>query len=107
MQQKGIGFLHGESQRQYEWIKKAEKEGQKIKGISYSALRYLYLLSITDSQIPNQYKTQYNYFLNKIDEVPSSLDMQEKALAAVILKQAGKTKAAYEYMLTIVGRSKR
>ncbi|NLI37703.1 MAG: alpha-2-macroglobulin [Bacteroidales bacterium] len=101
MQQKGIGFLHGESQRQYEWIKKAEKEGQKIKGISYSTLRYLYLLSITDSQIPNQYKTQYNYFLNKIDEVPSSLDMQEKALAAVILKQADKTKAANEYMASI------
>lgn len=101
MQQKGIDFLHGESQRHYEWIKKAEKEGQKIKGISYSTLRYLYLLSITDSQIPNQYKTQYNYFLNKIDEVPSSQDMQEKALAAVILKQAGKTKAANEYMASI------
>lgn len=101
MQQKGIDFLHGESQRQYEWIKKAEKEGQKIKGISYSTLRYLYLLSITDSQIPNQYKTQYNYFLNKIDEVPSSQNMQEKALAAVILKQAGKTKAANEYMTSI------
>lgn len=101
MQQKGIGFLHGESQRHYEWIKKAEKEGQKIKGISYSTLRYLYLLSITDSQIPNQYKTQYNYFLNKIDEVPSSQDMQEKALAAIILKQAGKTKVADEYMASI------
>lgn len=101
MQQRGIGFLHQESQRQYEQIKKAEKEGQKIKGISYSALRYLYLLSITDSQIPNQYKTQYNYFLNKIDEVPSSQDMQEKALAAVILKQVGKTKAANEYMASI------
>jgi hypothetical protein len=49
MEVNGMNFLHKASQERYEWIKKAEKEGQKIKGISYSALRYLYLVAITDN----------------------------------------------------------
>lgn len=101
MQQKGIDYLNKQSQKHYEWLKKAEKEGQKIKGVSYSTLRYLYIIGITGSKIPSQYQTQYNYFLNKVDEVPTSQDMQEKSLAAIILSKAGKDKAAKEYMASL------
>lgn len=101
MQQKGINYLHKESQKRYEWIKNAEKRGQKIKGVSYPTLRYLYIIAITNSTVPNQYQTQYNYFLNKVNEIPASQDMQEKSLAAIILSKAGKDKIANEYMASL------
>lgn len=101
MQAKGINFLHQASQKRYEYIKKAEREGQKIKGVSYATLRYLYLVAITDAKVPSSYQTQYNYFLSKVNEEPKSQDMQEKAIAAVVLSKAGKAKAANEYMASL------
>jgi hypothetical protein len=51
--------------------------------------------------VPAKYQTAYNYFLSKVNEVPTSQDMQEKSLAAIILNKAGKTKAATEYMASL------
>jgi hypothetical protein len=101
MQSNGFSFLHKESQEEYRLIRKAEREGQKIKGISYSALRYLYLIAITGENIPSEYRAAYNYFLSKVNEVPTSQDMQEKSLAAIVLKKAGKNKAADEYIQSL------
>jgi hypothetical protein len=101
MQSRGLAFLHSESQKEYELLRKAEKEGQKIKGVSYSTLRYLYLIAITGEKVPAKYQTAYNYFLAKVNEVPASQDMQEKSLAAIVLAKAGKKAAANEYMQSL------
>ncbi len=106
MHGKGLAFMHNEAQKEYDWIM---KEKVKTKGVSYFILKYLYLVTLEAQAngknpadlVPKNRKTMYNFFLNKVAEVPKSQDMQEKSMAAVILKAHGKQKLADEYMQSI------
>ncbi len=106
MHSKGLAYMHNEAQKEYDWIM---KEKVKTKGVSYFILKYLYLVALeaqADGKtpadiVPKNRKTMYNFFLNKVAEVPKSQDMQEKSMAAVVLKANGKQKLADEYIQSI------
>ena len=114
MHDKGLNFMHKEIKEVYDEIMK-EKARNRAKGVSYFVLRYLYLVALEAEArsfsegksvrpidlIPSKYTTPYNYFLNKVNEVPRSQDMQEKAMAAIVLQANGKDKAAAEYMQSL------
>lgn len=106
MHSKGMHYMHSQAQKDYDWIK---KEKIKSKGVSYFILKYLYLVALeaqADGKapidiVPKNRQTMYNFFLNKVAEVPKSQDMQEKSMAAVILKANGKQQLADEYIQSI------
>ena len=106
MHSKGMNYMHNQAQEDYDWIK---KEKIKSKGVSYFILKYLYLVALeaqADGKapidiVPKNRHTMYNFFLNKVAEVPKSQDMQEKSMAAVILKANGKQQLADEYIQSI------
>ncbi len=106
MHSKGLAYMHNEAQKEYDWIM---KEKIKTKGVSYFILKYLYLVALEAQAegktpadiVPKNRKIMYNWFLNKVAEVPKSQDMQEKSMAAVVLKANGRQKLADEYIQSI------
>ena len=107
MHQKGMDFMHNQVKKEYDWIM---KEKIKSKGVSYFILKYLYLVALEAQAngvdnpvniVPKNRQKYYNYFLNKVAEAPRSQDMQEKSMAAVVLKANGNMAKANEYMQSI------
>ena len=107
MHKKGLNFMHDQIQDEYDYIRKYKI---KTKGISFFALRYLYLIALEAqvnnvekpvSLVPGNRQKAYNFFLDKVAEAPRSQDMQEKSMAAVILKANGNMTKANEYIQSI------
>ena len=107
MHQKGMDYMHNKVKEEYDWIM---KEKIKSKGVSYFILKYLYLVALEAQAngvdnpvniVPKNRQKYYNYFLNKVAEAPRSQDMQEKSMAAVVLKANGNMAKANEYMQSI------
>ncbi len=102
MQRSAFSFLNKKALEEYKNIRKAEKNGEKIKGLSDEALKYLYLVAISGEKMPladNQ--TAYNYFLSKVGELLTSPSMTRKALAAIVLDKAGRKQEALEFIASL------
>ena len=107
MHQRGMDYMHNQVKEEYDYIM---KEKIKTKGVSYFILKYLYLVALEAQAdgvdnpvniVPKNRQKYYNYFLNKVAEAPRSQDMQEKSMAAVVLKANGNMAKANEYMQSI------
>ena len=102
MQRTALSFLNKEALEEYKNIRKAEKNGDKVKGLSASVLKYLYLIAISGEQIPlAENQTAYNYFLSKVTETLTTRSMTDKALAAIVLEKAGHKKEALEFIASL------
>lgn len=102
MQRTALSFLNKEALEEYKNIRKAEKNGDKVKGLSASALKYIYLIAISGEQIPlAENQTAYNYFLSKVTETLTTRSMTDKALAAIVLEKAGHKKEALEFIASL------
>lgn len=102
MQRSAFSFLNKEALEEYKNIHKAEKNGSKVKGLSASALKYLYLVAISGEKMPladNQ--TAYNYFLSKVGEMLTTPSMADKAVAAIILDKAGRKQEVLEFIASL------
>jgi len=107
MHKKGLEFMHNQAQKEYDEIM---KYNIKVKGVSYFILKYFYLITLEAKAngvtnpvelVPKNRLKMYNWFLEKVAEAPKSQDMQEKAMAAVVLHAHGKQKLTDEYMQSI------
>lgn len=114
MQKNGIKYLGNCAKKEYDRIQEYLRNNPKAKdeGISYAALRYLYILAITytdktydqmlkDKKIDSKYVEAFNYFLKKVNDFPRRWDMQEKAMVAVILSKAQRDREAKEVTQSI------
>lgn len=101
MSRSAFTFLHAQAVDEYNDIRKAEKQGNKAKGISASALEYLYLTAIAGEQIPSKSKEAYTYFLSKVSESITSLSLTQKAQAAVVLQNAKRTAEAKAFIASL------
>ncbi len=102
MQRAAFGFLNKEALEEYKNIRKAEKNGGKMKGLSAAALKYLYLVAISGEKMSladNQ--KAYDYFLSKVGETLTTRSMTDKALAAIVLDKAGRKKEALEFVASL------
>ena len=102
MQRSAFSFLNKEALEEYKNIRKAEKNGEKVKGLSDEALKYLYLVAISGEKMPladNQ--IAYNYFLSKVGETLTSRSMTNKALAAIVLDKAGRKQEALNFIASL------
>lgn len=97
MQQAAFGYLHKEAQAEYRSMLKAEKQGQKVKSLPGSALKYLYLVTFAHEKVPAANQAAVNYFKSKL---PGSLAAQtpvEKAYTVIVL-YGDHTKTAYDFL---------
>ncbi len=101
MQQSAFDFLHSEALQEYKNILKAQKEGHKNTSISNEALKYLYLIAISDEKVPSANDAAYRYFLSKVPSLLTLGSMGDKAMAAIILQKAGRQKEAAEFMSSL------
>lgn len=101
MYNNGFTFLHQEALNEYNSLRKAEQNGSKMKGISGSALQYLYFIALSGETVPKANKAAYDYFLGKIKETIGTQSITEKALAAVILQKAGRTTDAQAFIASL------
>lgn len=101
MQRAAFGFLHKAAIEEYKNIRKTEKNSGTINGLSGAALKYLYLVAISDEKIPADARDAYNYFLSKVDETLTTRSMADKALAAIVLDKAGRTKEAQDFIASL------
>ena len=101
MQRSAFNYLHKEALQEYRSIREAEKNGSKSQGISRSALKYLYLIAISDEKVPTSMKEAYTYFLSRVAPSLSQQSVTEKAWSAIILQKVGKVKEAQEFMASL------
>ena len=101
MQRSAFNYLHKEALQEYRSIREAEKNGSKSQGISRSALKYLYLIAISDEKVPASMKEAYTYFLSRVAPSLSQQSVTEKAWSAIILQKVGKVKEAQEFMASL------
>ena len=114
MQKNGIKYLGNCAKKEYDRIQEYLRNNPKAKdeGISYAALRYLYILAITypdktydqmlkDKKIDSKYVEAFNYFLKKVNDFPRRWDMQEKSMVAIVLSKAQRDKEAKEVAQSI------
>ena len=111
-QNKGIKYLSQCAKKEYDDIQKylSENKNAKIEGISYMALRYLYVLTLTYPDlnfkqildiVGNNYKKPINYFLEKVYQNPTMWDMEEKGMVARVLYKNNKKAEAQEVIRSI------
>ena len=101
MQQTAFGYLHKEALAEYRMMKKAEKEGQKVQGLSGYALKYMYLIAISHQEVPAANKAAYDYFLSKIGGTLASQTAVEKAYSVVVLQYAKRTGEANSFLASL------
>lgn len=101
MQQSAFGYLHRQALEEYKAIRKAEEQGGKQTGLSATTLKYLYLIALSNESVPEDNREAYRYFLGQLPAMLSTINMRDKAMAAVILKQAGQSKQANAFMASL------
>lgn len=101
LQNNAFKYLHKEALEEYKNILKAQKEGAKFTGVSGSILQYLYIIGISEEKVPTANKAAYTYYLSKVPEMLTSPSMETKALAAIVLEQAGRKKEAQQFIASL------
>lgn len=101
MRNKGLGFIYNAIVNEYESLRKQEKEGHKVTTIPYSALRSLYIMSLTGETVPANVKTARQYFLGKLPQSIFGLSVTDKAMAAVVLNKSGRSADAQSFVSSL------
>lgn len=101
MQQAAFGYLHKEALAEYRALKKEEKEGQKVEGLSADALKYMYLIALSGEQVPAVNKAAYNYFLAKVSSTLTSQSVAQKAHSAIVLQYNDRTSEANDFLASL------
>ncbi len=100
LQKSAFGYLHEKALEECKSLcKSGTKEGKGI--LSESAMEYLYLIALSGEEIPAANRKAYDYFLSKVENNLKSGTIMRKAQSAIILKAAGRTKAADEFIASL------
>lgn len=96
---KAIGYLQNEVARQVEQMRQ-----RKESWIGLSTLRYLYLLKESGYQASDRIKDDAAYLVDQLRKQAAGYEVEEKALAALVLQQYGEEKLARELMAQLKPR---
>ncbi len=97
MQTSALNYLEKETRKEYDALRKQEKEGQKVSGVSGAVVDYLYLRALSGSK-PGELET---YFLAKATPMLATASMQVKARLAVAYDKAGNKQEAQRFMTSL------
>ncbi|NDV65556.1 hypothetical protein D0T60_09915 [Bacteroides sp. 224] len=101
MLEEALDFLNRAALKEYKNIKKAEQNGNKVKGISATTLNYLYLQTISGQQVPDDNLEAFYYFIDKIKESIADFSLIDKAHAAIVLSKAKKAEDAKMFIASL------
>lgn len=101
MRRDAFSYLHKEALEEYRNLRKAEKNGARITTLSDGAMQYLYLVALGGEKVPAQNQAARRYFLSKVGGGLAGGTMVYKAQAAIILRAAGRTAEADEFIASI------
>lgn len=101
MQQSAFDFLHKRALNCYQTLRKAEASDGQVTAAVVDQLNYLYLIAISGESVPKANEAAHHYFLNQLPARIATLNMSEKAMAAIVLKNAGKKQEATEFMASL------
>ncbi len=99
MQTKAINFVMEGAKKEYKSLQKMEKEGKKVTALSGSAIEYLYIMALSNTEIGKQEMDKY--FLSKAAGMLGTSSMTTKAKLAVVFNQAGRKQQADAYMASL------
>ncbi|MBO7067598.1 MAG: hypothetical protein J6W52_02810 [Bacteroidaceae bacterium] len=95
MLQKAVDYLAKETHKQVQWMQK-EKDSQ----VGLSTLRYLYILSLSDIKLSEEYQEDEKFLVDRLLHSPADkkVSIEEAALASMVLKHNGQEKQAESYL---------
>ena len=98
LRNKAFDFLHKEVRKAYERALKNKESAD----ISWSVLRYLYLVALSGEAVPLENSAAYKHYLSKVkDWATASSSMETKAMAAVVLWKAGRVQDANGLLISL------
>lgn len=101
MRQRAFSYLHKQALEDYRNLLKAEKNGAKITTLSDATMEYLYLVALRGEKVPAENQAAQRYFLSKVGSNLTNGTMLCKAQSAIILRAAGRTAEADEFIASI------
>ncbi len=106
MYTRALGYLHREARDCYLDLKAAEARQGKDAPAQPSALpswvlRYLYACALSPVPLPAEAEEAHGYFVRRLAAMPPASGLYEKALAAVVLAEAGQAEAASGYLRSL------
>lgn len=101
MKRKAFGYINKEALAEYHNLRKAENNGAKYPVLSNAAMKYLYLIALSGEKVPAENQAAYRYFLSKVGNNLENGTMITKAQSAAILKAAGRTAEADEFIASL------
>ncbi|EJX06242.1 alpha-2-macroglobulin family protein [gut metagenome] len=101
LQQKALLYLHQTVLKEYTDWQKARQRGVKASGLSMFSLRYLYVVALTGTPVPETNKEAYTYYLSQVKELLPSASMSAKAMAAVVLEKNGQSREAAAFVASL------
>lgn len=101
LQQKALHYLHQTVLKEYTEWQKARRCGVKASGLSMFSLRYLYVVALTGTPVPDANKEAYTYYLSQVKELLPSASMSAKAMAAVVLVKNGQFREAAAFVASL------
>ncbi|WP_294617365.1 alpha-2-macroglobulin family protein [uncultured Bacteroides sp.] len=101
MKGKAFGYLNKQAFEEYRLLRKAEKNGAKVAGVSGAAMDYLYLVTLASEKLSGEYAKAFDYFLGKLGHNPANGTMVGKAQTAAILQRVGRKAAADQLMASV------
>ncbi len=97
---KGMQYLAQEVEAAYRRRVEAEEKGTVLPGLSEQTLDYLYICALDDNATAN--KEINNRLIEKLAESAPHLSVYGKALGAIVLYRAGKTKQANAFLQSLL-----
>ena len=101
MKDKAFDYLNKEALKEYQAIRKAEKNGAKITVLSDAVMEYLYLVALGSEKLSGEYAKAFDYFLTKLGRNLENGTMICKAQTAIILQTVGRRTEANEFIASI------
>lgn len=95
MLQKAVGYLAAQTHKQV-----VEMQKWKDAELGLSILRYLYILSLSDNNLSEEYQKDEKYLVNCLlhPSIDKKVSIEEAALSSIILKRNSHEKVAANYL---------
>lgn len=100
MADSAFGFLHRQMQEHWQDIRRRHRDTDDYL-LSAADIRYLYLIAISGTEVPQRYRAMYRFFLGKVNGVLGSRDVTAAAQCAVIMKRAGRDREARRFVASL------
>ena len=98
MQKSAMSYLHEKVLENYRIMTASER---KEWAMSSTILKYLYIVAMSNDEVPASNTTAYQYYISKLGGLLQGGSMASKAQAAIVLSKAGRNAEAMEFIASL------